>query len=178
MALDLRYNQSETSQRPRDVDMAVNKMVGALGEVAVQIVAVGIAIADLSWAEVETAGSTSEDLAVVDVRRNFFVEESVHMVGWVASPWESAGIQAEAEADSAGTEGRRSQDVRMFSEAVAEVQDMQDLNVAELVEDQRKSSLLLPWCALNCGEFQQEDLWVFKEDQKDQASRCVGKRRG
>jgi len=61
--------------------MAVRKMGDALGGVVARIVVLSIGIVGLSWVVGDTTGSMFEDLAVVDVRRSFFVAECVHIVG-------------------------------------------------------------------------------------------------
>jgi len=66
--------------------MAANTMDGALAGAAGQVVLVDTVIVGWCWAEVDTTGSTSEDLASVDGRRSLYGEGCVQMVGWAVLP--------------------------------------------------------------------------------------------
>jgi len=113
--------------------MAANRRDDALGEEVVQIVAADTAFVDSGWAAVGTPGSTSEDLVFQGVRRSSFGEESVHREGWATFPWRSGGMEREESAvvvseglNSAGMEGKRSQDVKTPSAAVVVERDVWD----------------------------------------------------
>jgi hypothetical protein len=115
--------------------MAANRKDDAFGGgvVVVQIVAVDTALVDSGWAAADTTGSTSEDRVFQGVRRSSFGEESVHRESWATFPWPSGGIELEETAavaseglDSAGMEGKRSQDMKTTSVAVVGERDMWD----------------------------------------------------
>jgi hypothetical protein len=113
--------------------MAANRKGDALGGVVVQIVAVDTALVDSGWAAADTTGSTSEDRVFQGVRRSSSGEESVHRESWATFPWPSGGIVVEETAavaseclDSAGMEGKRSQDVKTPSVSVEGERDMWD----------------------------------------------------
>jgi hypothetical protein len=114
-------------------------------------VAVDTAFVDSGWVVADTTGSTSEDRVFQGVRRSYSAENPVHGENRAAFPWPSGGMEvketaAVASEDLGSAGGKRSQDVKTLSAAGAVERDMWDCFGAELVEDQRGSNPLLPYC--------------------------------